>query len=518
MLTKKIILLPENLNLEQHLQNHPPQEKLKVDNLKYILGLISELPAYDHRVFASQKDEVLYVPLNSQLLKAKIRDYQHYLRYLVDVRVLECDKTYMVGMKSKAYRFTEAYQVKIRAEVLTTPKLVQRDPDQLEKDRLAIEKYPHLIRHFEGLEIDQQLAQQYIDKLYEDELHSSDVKLRQKAANRYSTYQTMINHLVEKTGSFRVDQKGHRFHSPLTNLKSELRQFLTFDGEPLIALDLSCSQPYLATVLFSSSFYQSTDKASTINLHDLPKSTQKLLTNKSIVTVINYINSKKSTEIINKENDIIINNSFNTYNNKSNSISINTSPPDLPCTLMCAKDMSNLIEVSRNNWEEYGVSEAISDEVTNYLSCFRAGHFYEYLGAIVERITGRHIKSRNELKLMVCSVLFSSNGENAAVIKTRKDIFEKVFPWISGLFRLLKQDNHASLALLLQTIESEIFLNRIVARITQERPEVPLFSIHDCLATTLEYEGYVRETVIEELQRATGVAPHLKTELWLPEV
>jgi hypothetical protein len=70
MLTKKIILLPENLNLEQHLQNHPPQEKLKVDNLKYILGLISELPAYDHRVFASQKDEVLYVPLNSQLLWA----------------------------------------------------------------------------------------------------------------------------------------------------------------------------------------------------------------------------------------------------------------------------------------------------------------------------------------------------------------------------------------------------------------------------------------------------------------
>ncbi|WP_138991623.1 hypothetical protein [Larkinella sp. C7] len=493
MTTRKIILLPENLNLEQLLEEHPPQVPLRIENLKYIIGLISELPAYDHRLLATDEaDDALFIPLYSVLLKAKIRDYQHYLRYLLEVGVLESDNSYTAGFKSRAYRFTEPYRVRTVMEELTTPKLVR--PTMLEHalDRVANEQYPHLIRHFEGLEIDQQQAQQYIDQLYEQESQSPERKVREKAASRYSAYQTMINHLVEKSGKFRVDQRGHRFHSPLTNLKKELRNFLTYKGEPLVGIDLSCSQPYFSTVLLKTAFYQPIESAEMLYLRQLPEDIQGLLSDEIIAAILVYT---------------IVTNS-------------NASPPSPPCTLMCADSESNHLTTLYKMPEKVEIVEDKSQllvEVTRFIESISKGQFYEYLGQEVERITDRKVKSRQQLKNMVFSVLFSRNDERRSFIVERKQAFERVFPQISACLTLLKSESHRTLALLLQSIEAEVFLNRIVSRITHEHPEVPLFSIHDCLATTEQYAEYVKHTMIEELERAIGVVPDLKTEVWIPE-
>ncbi|GAB3903318.1 hypothetical protein GCM10028803_31550 [Larkinella knui] len=493
MTTKKVVLLPENLNLEQLLEAHPPHVRLWIENLKYIIGLISELPAYDHRLFATDEaDDVLYIPLYSKLLKYKIRDYQHYLRYLVAVGVLECDKVYMVGFKSRAYRFTEPYRVKTVMEELTNPKLVRQTILENALDQLAHEQYPHLIRHFEGLEIDREQAQHYIDQLYEQESHSADHRVRQKAASRYSAYQTMINHLVLKTGKFRVDQSGHRFHSPLTNLKKELRNFLTFQGEPLVGIDLSCSQPYFSTILFRKEFYQPLGSTETMDLKQLPSDIQCLLTESIINAILVYTIDSNS----------------------------NAPFPSPPCTLMCADSEITPLTSSHKQSELVYVNEAESslvDGVKTFTDRISNGQFYEYLGQEVERITGRKVKSRQHLKDMVFSVLFSRNDEKRPFIVERKHVFEQVFPLIAENLKLLKSEDHRTLALLLQSIEAEVFLNRIVARITQERPEVPLFSIHDCLGTTEQNAEYVKHTMIEELKRSIGVVPDLKTEVWIPE-
>lgn len=492
MRPKKTILLPHNLNLEALLGENPPRVRLRVENLKYILGLLSELPAYDHRLFTSQQEEALYVSLNAKLLKEKVGNYHHYLRYLQDVGVLECNGTYLVGYKSKGYRFTQAYQVKLIKGVISRPKLVKHTELEEQEDESVAQQYAHLIRHFDGLEIDYEQAQEYVDGLYEEESYSPKPKISQNAAIRYGAYQTMINHLVEHTGRFKVDTKGHRFHSPLTNLKKELRQFLTYKGEPLVALDLSCSQSYLATLLFNVDFYQSAEATTRLALASLPAETQALFSEDLLARIIDYITK---------------------YNNVYSSISSICLPSSPVCPLMVEK---NEVESHSSGMAvaKESTSKTEVDEIKTYLSFLADGKFYERLGEKIQRATGRSLKTRQQMKEVIFTVLFSMNREKHPALVSRKKAFAQVFPWISGLFELLKANDHSSLALLLQTIESEIFLNHIAQRITAERPEAPLFLIHDSVATTPAYIDYVESVMKEELKRAVGVVAHLKQEEW----
>ena len=70
-------------------------------------------------------------------------------------------------------------------------------------------------------------------------------------------------------------------------------------------------------------------------------------------------------------------------------------------------------------------------------------------------------------------------------------------------------------ACLLQSVESEIILHRCCKRIWDEGGHnVPVFTIHDSIATTAENVGFVRNIMNEELTKASGVHPHFKTELW----
>ena len=57
-----------------------------------------------------------------------------------------------------------------------------------------------------------------------------------------------------------VDDNVKRFHSILTNIKSELRQYITYDGKKLCAVDVKNSQPFISTVLFRPGFYENSEK------------------------------------------------------------------------------------------------------------------------------------------------------------------------------------------------------------------------------------------------------------------
>lgn len=45
------------------------------------------------------------------------------------------------------------------------------------------------------------------------------------------------------------DEFGRRYHSNLTNLRSELRKYLRVDGQPLVQIDISNSQPLFQAVV-----------------------------------------------------------------------------------------------------------------------------------------------------------------------------------------------------------------------------------------------------------------------------
>jgi hypothetical protein len=64
-----------------------------------------------------------------------------------------------------------------------------------------------------------------------------------------------------------VDETVGRMHTVLTNMKSDLRNLITYQGKPMVSVDIANSQPYLATLLFTKQFYQ--NSARFLNIHTI---------------------------------------------------------------------------------------------------------------------------------------------------------------------------------------------------------------------------------------------------------
>jgi hypothetical protein len=111
-------------------------------------------------------------------------------------------------------------------------------------------------------------------------------------------------------------------------------------------------------------------------------------------------------------------------------------------------------------------------------------------------------------------VFFSSNrfiGQRKAQYKR---LFKVNFPDVYKVFTLLKKKNHAALSHVLQRIESTVIVERSAKRISEEKPNLPIFTVHDSIATTLGNEEYVSQIIKEEIYDYTGVNAQVGFEHW----
>lgn len=157
---------------------------------------------------------------------------------------------------------------------------------------------------------------------------------------------------------------------------------------------------------------------------------------------------------------------------------------------------------------------SFEEEFNLFKGSVEEGRLYEMLGECIYQKTGKRITKRQQLKDLMFSVFFSDNDASEGFIKRACDIFSQTFPHIYSVFRQLKARSNSDLAILLQGIEAELFLNRIARRISRERPDLPIFTLHDSIVTIDGHQAYVQEVMRDELYRATGVEPHFKQEKW----
>ncbi|MBM3401068.1 MAG: hypothetical protein FJY21_01915 [Bacteroidetes bacterium] len=88
------------------------------------------------------------------------------------------------------------------------------------------------------------------------------------------------------------------------------------------------------------------------------------------------------------------------------------------------------------------------------------------------------------------------------------------FPEVYEVFRLIKVKDHTLLARLSQRIESTIMIQYAAKRIAEEKPDLPIFTIHDSIATTVGNEDYVASVIKEEVLKLTGLKVKLGKEYW----
>ncbi|GAA4458777.1 hypothetical protein GCM10023189_31560 [Nibrella saemangeumensis] len=151
------------------------------------------------------------------------------------------------------------------------------------------------------------------------------------------------------------------------------------------------------------------------------------------------------------------------------------------------------------------------------------GTLYEYMQNQLTDTTDGVNKplDRNKVKRVVLTAMYASDAmtgdRHESYLYANKQRFKELFPSVYELFRIIKEEKHSTLALLLQNVESIIFLKRVAKRIAKEHPTIPIITIHDSICTTVGNEHFVEKIMMEEIEKATGVKPNLKVEAWASE-
>ena len=479
--SNKIAAIPENLNIESLIKENPPGFPCDPDKLRYVIGLTTELAAF--REDAVTDDG--FVKINYATLKKRVREPGKYLRYLVRNGIFECDNRYIIGTKSRGYRFTEKYDTMIKIEPITSPTLLKSLTKKSDYERAMEKKYPELRRWFNGLEIDYEAARDYLFK----EFRSGKFLKKNKKGNLTNPLRILNSQLlnVDKIQArdfhFLVDETAGRLHTNLTGIKSELRNFITWKGQRLVSVDIANSQPFLGARLLQKSFWVSKDEDENFlgaNFFPYP-----LI--QSNINIADCYNKTSSSSI----NQSIINRLL---------------PPSIVTTITSYIMKHVLEEGTKEGTEGQGFE--------GYIEAVKNGVFYKTLKAEIEAKTGVEITDKQELKRMVFIVLFTDNRFFGQREAEPKRIFKSIYPEVYEVFAAIKKKGANALPILLQKIESMLILDRVAKRISIERPDMPIFTIHDSIACPQGQERYVAGVIAQESVKALGMAPMTKYEYW----
>ena len=440
--------LPSGVDLETFLKKHPPEFKFKIDYFYYIVDYISK--GMDQEDLDNNSG---FINVNAQKLQATNHNYKLYLEHLLKHRFLRTDMNYVVGSKSKgflinSYKGFEATVKRIEiSDFVIIKKKIREAKSHIQQFKETCKQYPHLTKWFnEKLQIDVEGATQKVAELFPEDLNAIRGTKKghpSKWAKRYKAIYS-IHKFNKQDFYYGVDENVGRFHSNLTNIKKELRSYITYDGEKLVNIDIKNSQPLMSILLFKEEFYK--NKGQLINLYN-------------IQTALLLLNNNKS---------------INKYSSYNSSI------------IMLVKALKSIDK----------------QEVSYYSDMVNSGEFYQKLSTI---LFPKAAFDKSRLKTLTFSVFFSKNRFIGQPHAKDKRAFKKHFPEVYNIFRIIKKNNHRALAHILQRIESTLMIEKVVSRIASERPELPIFTIHDSITTTVGNEDYVKMIFIEEAFKLTGL-------------
>ncbi|PQA96674.1 hypothetical protein B0A69_00865 [Chryseobacterium shigense] len=155
-------------------------------------------------------------------------------------------------------------------------------------------------------------------------------------------------------------------------------------------------------------------------------------------------------------------------------------------------------------------------DVILFKSIVSSGQFYEEFGKLLQE-NGEFLdipdhEMRSHVKDITFSTIFSKN--NVIRYNNSIKIFKKIFPNVYKVIREIKNEKHNELAIALQNLEADLVLYKACKKITQDKPHVPIFTLHDSIITTQENVIYVQTVLKKVMKDYIGNKPKLKIERW----
>lgn len=448
-------LIPDSIDLEAILKKDPPKFKYKIDYFYYLIDLIVEKSDLE-----DLDNDRGYVKLNARLLQDFNKKYKQYLEYLRK-KFVHRSKQYVPGKESFGYRISLKGDLKnLKAIPIVDFKIRQKVKAQHVKQNIdmgkGVKKHKHLTKWFNKfLTIDEEGAKKKVDELFPYNPVKGGIWGEHKTrpsnvAKRYKAFSS-IQKFVNQDFYYSVDENIGRFHSNIANIKKELRAFIRYDGQKLVNVDIKNSQPLFSTLLLTRAFYNKHSKP--INIYHIPSVLPLLSTpyHQLLSIIDHYIMIVESSET------------------------------------------------------QY------SKGFKKYISLVNSGDFYRKVSSVIA--PGKPY-NKAEMKTMMFLVFFSNNRFIGQPEAHFKRLFKASFPEVYEVFKRLKKGNHTALSHILQRIESSVIVEKASRRITEERPNLPIFTVHDSIATTVGNEKYVSQLIKEEILNFTGLSAQIGIEYW----
>lgn len=421
-------------------------EKVKrnKENYIYIIHYILCKPLRDKRFENSD-----FSPINKKKLESVlICNSYRYIKFLEKYELIENDKTYINGKKSFYYRIHAKHKFDCNYfELMPETNLYNNIVKNIKNEKTNYSKFePHLskmAKEFMNLQYDFEGALNWINTIQDDKLKIS--------------YLISINQLADaRFRYFKRNNTNNRLDTNLTNIKKELRQFIVGD---FVSIDTANSQPFLLWFLFEK-----------------------------IAKILNFFHLKKLKINQNTIDEIL-------------------SIKHIPLCLQ--NDLSDLVKIFGIQSFKTLLLVRKKNEISFFtnLSLFKKlvsqGIFYdEFVKEFEEQIT------RDVVKDIMFKVLFSQNrmtGNFFVPYADEKKIFAKVFPIINEMIEALKEKKHNLLAIYLQKLESNLFIDCIAKRLV-ENGIIP-YTIHDSIIIPTNQQEKALNIVKSVFKNEIGTIP-----------
>lgn len=405
------------------------------------------------------------VPVSDKWLRAVLGRAGHQgLVYLLDIGAIERVGGYVVDESPYHYALVPPYDECVPV-VCDDAKLVSRLRGLLDQ-RLPVINW--LDARVKLLGIDYEAALAHAATLPPKAGHSVWESVK------HSQYRIQI--IADGNSEVSMDAIHGRVFAAHTGLRCELRRFLRSpDGQPIVSLDIRNCQPALLSLAVAR--YYSEDR---------------------------------------RQRNRILSDTLEPKRNPYLWPQLKTAGKYLNVAKMClANSLSDtMLEKTVRHIEEdrpKRVSPRVSiraDSLARWLSLAESGRLYEFFG-----------DDREAVKKEMVLAMF---GQRPLLSHRVGRILETDFPAVAEVITAMKRKNVLAkqhdprpfryLACTLQLYESTLMIYRVCGRIMRERPETPVWTIHDSMLTSVPHKEYV-ESVLRAEFALVGLSPSLKETL-----
>lgn len=465
--------IPSCIDFDLLESQYPPAFRpYKRDKLAYLIHKITSMGSSNKNSFSSDGFVCLYSPA----LQNIVSNYPKYLDYAANAGLIEKNNSYLVDKYSKSYRLTVENTIEVSNYIPTDFTLLKALKKYNIKKQKTVLHHKHLNQWFNPkLVIDIELVTAFLEEEWllkngNDALwdYDSSKKVFKSPYQQLVFSKISAEQLARGEYNLKIDDNVYRYHSNFTNMRGLIRNAVTYDGQQLVAVDICNSQPYFSLLLLEKKFWS---QIRTFFKNEQKKSVKN--DPRFISTFFNRIKSNKSKDRITKASIIMLG--------------------EMMLALM---------------------DKGLKEDVKRYKDLVVAGQLYEYLEEQFKRELDLPAIDRTTAKVALLQAFFSDNRFIGTEEAAPKRCFSQLFASVYKVFSTVKRKDKRTLALLLQNIESYFIVDVISRRFSTEYPDLPFFTIHDSIVTTVGNEALVSQIISEELEKGVGVAPKLKYEYW----